>query len=65
MVGRVSPLRAVRSHIKIGAHGLSRRKTNEGGSDAPYQIAQGEENCRCQKYFGMDDRGKGRLNSFI
>jgi hypothetical protein len=24
--------------------------------------APGEENCRCQNHFGMDDRGKGRLN---
>jgi hypothetical protein len=23
----------------------------------------GEENCRCQNHFGMDDRGKWHLNS--
>jgi hypothetical protein len=25
-------------------------------------LAQGDENCRCQNHFGMDDRGEWRLN---
>jgi len=24
----------------------------------------GDDNCRCQNQFGMDDQSKGRLNSF-
>jgi hypothetical protein len=32
---------------------------------APYQIATGEENCRCQNHFGMDERGEVAFEGFF
>jgi hypothetical protein len=31
----------------------------------PTPLAPGKENCRCQNHFGMDDRGKERLNFYL
>ena len=41
--------------------GLVAPKRSEGGGK-PTPPAPGDENCCCHNQFGMDDRGKGRLN---
>jgi hypothetical protein len=60
--GGCAPYSAIRNpNSALATGGLVAPKSDEGGWK-PTHLASGDENCRCQNQFGMDELGKRRLN---